>query len=750
MRGGAISISHKRKSLRLILLFVAATIVFSGTLFWFQRQLEQDLDNLTNQTLSEVINQQTSTFRAEIDGEFELLQTLSRLAAFVPEKDFYAMCNLLNTGARDMLFSSFAIADSDGISTYSNGEVQDVSDTQYFAEAMAGRPAFSEPYRCERAGDYVVTLAVPIYRDGMVANVLHGSHTRENLSKLFTVDSFNGKGYAYIVNQSGDLIVQRGNDFSLIGGNNSFDILSNSVFSDGGSFENVKATMASGGSGSVKYNYNGNVRIARFEPLGINGWYVLSVVPSEAITALEGEFAGNTYVLIIIIIAVFVALLWHMVSLQRKHIKALSQIAYVDPLTGAANRKKFIHVAKELLCEDTQPYAFVILDVNQFKILNDTLGYNNGDALLKLVAEVLKAELSEGEIFGRCESDEYYILLKYVDNELLKKRLNAIIMQIEFVFSARVNDDYNLVMCAGVYIADRAEDINSISDRARHARKLAKGSQESRIAFYSEEIRDRFLTEKVIENKMRAALDNSDFLLYLQPKIRLCDEKLFGAEALVRWNDGDSGVIYPDAFIPVFEKNGFITRLDMYMLRKTCQALRGWIDDNITPVPVSINFSRLHLNNKNFVDDIALIVEEYDIPPHLIEIELTESTMFDNEEVLIEVLEQLHEHGFTLSMDDFGSGYSSLGLLKNLPVDVIKLDRTFFTEYSNFERAKTVISSMLSMARKLGIQTVAEGVETKENIDLLRELGCDIVQGYYYAKPMAEELLKEQMISGAI
>ncbi|MEG2924544.1 MAG: EAL domain-containing protein, partial [Oscillospiraceae bacterium] len=185
-----------------------------------------------------------------------------------------------------------------------------------------------------------------------------------------------------------------------------------------------------------------------------------------------------------------------------------------------------------------------------------------------------------------------------------------------------------------------------------------------------------------------------------------------------------------------------VIKLDFYMLEAACRCIRNWIDTGLSPIPISVNFSRLHLQDEHFVEKLSEIVNKYAISPSLIEVELTESTVLNNEGVLIDVISQLHSYGFSLSIDDFGSGYSSLGLLKNLAVDIIKLDRTFFAQYSDLRRAKIVIHSMISMAKQLGIYTVAEGVETKENIALLDELGCDIVQGYYYARPMPSDKLQ--------
>ncbi|MEG0229030.1 MAG: EAL domain-containing protein, partial [Oscillospiraceae bacterium] len=204
----------------------------------------------------------------------------------------------------------------------------------------------------------------------------------------------------------------------------------------------------------------------------------------------------------------------------------------------------------------------------------------------------------------------------------------------------------------------------------------------------------------------------------------------------VRWQKPDGILVSPSEFIPIFENNGFITKLDMYMFEQVCKIIKGWIDLNLPVIHISVNFSRNHLLNYNFINELIEISEKYHVPRKYIEIELTETVIFENEELIEAVLHKIHSAGFTFSMDDFGTGYSSLGLLKNLPVDVIKIDRSFFTNSKYIARANYVVESVMIMAKKLNIYTVAEGIEEIEQIDFLKKIGCDIVQGFYYAKPM--------------
>ncbi len=260
------------------------------------------------------------------------------------------------------------------------------------------------------------------------------------------------------------------------------------------------------------------------------------------------------------------------------------------------------------------------------------------------------------------------------------------------------------------------------------------------IKVISQSVREVGSEDKNISKKMEYALKNNEFKLYLQPKYNIKTSRIIGAEALVRWQEKNGNIISPCDFIPLFELNGFIEKLDFYMLESACKQIRKWLDEGEKCIPISVNFSRIHMENEKIVEQIKKVVSGYGIPRKFIEIELTESTMINNERRMVNILNSLHESGFVLSMDDFGSGYSSLGLLKNLNVDIIKMDKSFLTNNTNEEKGNIVIESVIDLAKKLNIKTVAEGVETIEQVAFLECVNCEIAQGYYYSKPVPAEL----------
>lgn len=424
-----------------------------------------------------------------------------------------------------------------------------------------------------------------------------------------------------------------------------------------------------------------------------------------------------------------------------QHINQLEQLAYVDELTGSRTYSKFKEDARRILGEQINScHLLVKLDVDNFKLINQMYGYEKGDEILRCVAKAIEKTLrDENEIFSRMGNDEFIVMFTLGDRDEVSQTYEAFLKN----FHQLMSDDFAFKMNFphGRYIMEPGDkpDLMEMLERVNVAHKAAKLDKSSPFVVYDERMTKDALHQKEVENQMERALQNEEFIVYLQPKYYLDGERIGGAEALARWQNGNSGLFSPGAFIPVFERNGFITKLDFYILHKVCGILRDWLNQGLEPIVISVNFSRLHLNNLRFVADLCEVVDAFGVERKYIEVEITETVFYENIDTLAVLLEELHNAGFTMSMDDFGSGYSSLGVLQNLPVDVIKMDRSFFSNHWNLKRSKAVVGSIIGMASNLGIGFVAEGVEEKEHIDLLRELKCQMVQGFYYQKPMPVE-----------
>ncbi|HHS9431617.1 TPA: putative bifunctional diguanylate cyclase/phosphodiesterase, partial [Clostridioides difficile] len=415
----------------------------------------------------------------------------------------------------------------------------------------------------------------------------------------------------------------------------------------------------------------------------------------------------------------------------------LRKIAYTDPLTGADSIDKFKINSNKLFAKNNpEEYALFYIDVDKFKYINDMFGYDMGNDTLIHISNTIASELKEDEIFARVSADHFVLLIKYKTDDDIKTRLNNIYNKVQILSNPKINY-YKLILDCGIYKISKSDnDINTIMDRANTARKTIKGGHKNSFAFYDKEMHKKILKEKEIENSMVDALNNGEFIVYFQPKYSLSDYQIIGAEALVRWDNPQKGLIPPIEFIPVFERNGFIVNIDFYVFEEVCKKIREWMDEGQKVVPISVNLSRMHFVNSNFIEEFKLIVDKYKIPTRLIELELTETAVLDNIEGLLDTMNNLKEKGFVISMDDFGTGYSSLNLLKELPVDILKLDRAFFTEKDESNNEKIVISNVIKMAKELKMKVISEGVETISQVEFLKQIGCDMVQGYLFSKPM--------------
>lgn len=407
-----------------------------------------------------------------------------------------------------------------------------------------------------------------------------------------------------------------------------------------------------------------------------------------------------------------------------------------DSLTHLPNSKKFYKDAEALLRSDALgDYAIVMFDIERFKSINDIYGMSTGDDVLIHIARVLKDSFGYEGNYARMHSDLFAYMTKYeTKGDIIKQieKLRKKISQNAFIFDINIS--------FGIYlIQDRHVPVNLMCDRAMMAVKTIKGDVLKFCAFFDEQYRADMLKANEIERDMQESLRRGDFKMYLQPKYRLSDGALVGAEALCRWLHPSKGLIPPMDFIPLFERNGFIMKLDEYMWEQACRTLRGWIDAGQEPIPISVNISRYHIKHNDLEAAFTRLIAKYNISPSMLTLELTESLFLDNPEVLNRVMAGLQRLGFKLEVDDFGAGFSSLNMIRNITVDTIKIDKDFLDNEIATEKGKIVVNHTIDMAKDLNLQVIAEGVETKEHVDFLKSSRCDVAQGYYFAKPMPLE-----------
>lgn len=420
--------------------------------------------------------------------------------------------------------------------------------------------------------------------------------------------------------------------------------------------------------------------------------------------------------------------------------KRIAEASYRDIVTGYGNFEKFKVDAQDILNNNPDTdYAMLYFNVKNFKYINETYGHNVGDLTLKTIANVLSKYMRAREAFARVIGDTYIMLTHCKDKNGLIERFNNIRNEVHDACRT-IQDRFIVDFTTGVLIIDdtmHSYSINRLIDRAMMAGKSINASTGSTFAFYDDECHKRLLDEAQMENSMYGALENNEFCAYVQPKYDIATNTLLGGELLVRWISPSKGFLEPSAFIPSFEKNGFIYQIDCFMLEEACKSLRRYLDSDTYVLPFSVNLSRVTLAHPDFLKRVQDIVEKYYIPYHYIELEITESIFSENYEQMINVLKALKSMHFVINMDDFGAGYSSLTLLRDLPVDVIKLDHDFLSRSAaNDAKSVAILKSIIDMAHALDIRIVSEGIETDKQLDMLKSIHCEVGQGFLFAKPM--------------
>lgn len=409
-------------------------------------------------------------------------------------------------------------------------------------------------------------------------------------------------------------------------------------------------------------------------------------------------------------------------------------------LKGIGKRRRFRRNVNNLLFSSTKNVGFIQFDIRKFKIVNDLYGEKFGDKVLDFIINQLKECCTENQFFINLRSDVFMVVTEYEHEDELVDFIHQLDGRIKNFKNVKLQVVY------GIYkVEDREMELRQMEDRSAMARKAAKNNILTNILFYNEQFKDSLYNRKFIEENMQAAISERQFQMYLQPKYSITKNEIIGAEALVRWNHPERGMIFPDQFIPIIEENGFIKKVDYYIWEEACRFIRRCEDAGILACPVSVNVSRIHLRDNECIQVLSDIIEKWGINKKLLELEITETA---NDQQISKKALQLKEEGFTLLMDDFGSGYSSLNILLETPFDVIKLDKKFMENMIVSGKGRLILEQVVLMANKLDLGLLAEGVETREQIEMLRNIGCDQVQGYYYARPMPEDdffaILKEQ------
>lgn len=446
-----------------------------------------------------------------------------------------------------------------------------------------------------------------------------------------------------------------------------------------------------------------------------------------------------------IISTVIIGILLALFYMKRRYQDHIYQLAYIDRETGLWNINKFEEEAGKTIRENNKnKYAVISFDVNRFSIINDRYSREVGDYIIIKISDTLKMVVQDTMVVARVKADHFIMLVPFME----QPEIVTLTQDINNKLSSYESNgtQIKLHMNFGVYLI---EDSNQVITRAIDFAETARrecGINMTHIAFYDDNMKQNLLREKDIEDAMESALERGEFTVFYQPKYDMKNNRVIGAEALIRWISPEKGFLSPDSFIPIFEKNGFVVEIDFFVLEEVCKLVNSYKERGLELFPISVNQSRVHLDQKDYIDRLKALVDKYHISPNAIELEITE-TVFDNYKNALEAVISMKSLGFSVSVDDFGSGYSSLNLLSSIPLDILKIDRDFLSTLQTSKKAQVILKKVVELAKELHMEVICEGVEKQEQIDFLLSVGCQYAQGYFFSKPVPLDEFEKKIIT---
>ncbi len=438
------------------------------------------------------------------------------------------------------------------------------------------------------------------------------------------------------------------------------------------------------------------------------------------------------------------------ISGQKDFENKISKLQYYDILTDIPNRKLFINTLENEVMQGMDrvvKHAVLFIDLDNFKEINDTLGHDYGDELLKNVAIALKDLIKQGDLVARVGGDEFFILMKNIENyEVISILCEKILHRLNSEIIIAGKQVYTSASIGITVFPDDGNDYNMLLKNADTAMYTAKYNGKAKYSFFNKNMSDIVVRRVEIEKGLRRALENNEFEIYYQPQVDIINNKIKGFEALLRWNNGELGRISPAEFIPVAEKSGLIIPMGDWVIRNAFLQNNLWKSKGYIYDTIAVNLSAVQLQNDKFEENLKRIIIETGVNTRFVELEITESILMKDLEKSIKLLMEIRDLGINIALDDFGTGYSSLSYLKQLPINTLKIDKSFIDNIVSNEREKAIVDGIIQLAQKIDLDVIAEGVETKDQIKLLQSIGCNQIQGYYFSKPLPADEIEEKFL----
>ena len=705
---------HKKK-LGISLLLLVSTILVIGLILFtvYTNKLRDIIDEEAKITLQTVSSQNIINLKNTISDKQELLKSLALNITSDKNFNIESIMKKLELYQEINSFYNMGIIDKKGICYTTFGEKLDLSKNDFFINAMSGISGISKSYLSEDKTVMLNIFTIPIFLEDEVEIILMSTYKSSDFSKLLNIPSFDGHGQSIVVDSNGNLISKPSNtEYSYL------DTIYKSTKETNNSF--------------IEFEYLDNEYLAYSEPVGINDWYLISYVPKQYVYYNLDIINNTVFLGSLLTYATIITFLFLLFNEYIKYEKKISSIVFIDELTNEKNYEYLKLYFKNMSEKEKKDKFLLVFDIDKFKNINIMYGSNVGDKLLKYIPKTFKQLFPHDEVF-KYQADIFIAVVNGVSQEEIINKITKIQLRIKKDIEKKLVVPMNLSF--GICSLQEFDDLHSIYNNALISKNEVKKKINKKFNFFNKDSKDKIIENHEIESKFIDSLKNNEFEVWYQPKYDMKTNKIFGAEALVRWREKDGNIISPAKFIPVFENNGQIIKLDEAIIELVFKDIYEMKKLGYDIKPISINLSRAHIENFKIVNTIKEFLVKYKIDPKIISFEITESILIEDNDLLNELIFQIHKIGCAVDIDDYGTGNSTLNSLSSSDFNTLKLDKSFIDNIGN-PKVDIIIKSTIKMANELNMQIIAEGVETQEQINFLIDNNCNIAQGYYFSKPL--------------
>lgn len=744
MRRKIIKFEHIKK-----FIIILIVLIISGyMIFKYIYNIKEESDIVVAKSLNSQMNQSNTYISKYLDRKIKILDNIGKLLKdkkFKSIEELRTYTSVLTDGNE---FQYISMIDSKGYLWMPDNKKIDVRDKEYYVGALMGRVVISSVVDEIKVDYDAISICVPIYDGDKVVGAMFAISDAKDLQKELTTNFNNNLGFCYIIDNKGYVVFRAENQYTDNEFINFYHYMAYNDVNLGNYVENIRTNVAAHNSGVINISNSSGNGYLGYDSISENSnWAIVSYISNDKILEYGKNVSIKSVQMITFIGAMLLFIFAYILKEEIHKKKETEKVYSIDSLTKINNIIGFSLASKKILKKyPHNSYIMILFDIQKFRYINHIYGYSYGDKILISIAKALNKKFNKEQTCARINADNFMILAKYYDE--FPKDFEKLLLEVLSVDKKNILSNYKI----GFYIIDNKKElIKLMIDKVSYAWKYIKNNPNKNVSFYTEILMNEIMEEEILESDMKKALINNEFQVYMQPKIDLKKGEICGAEALARWISPKMGFMFPDKFIPLFEKNGFIVELDFFILEVMLKKMKALTYDGINNFTVSVNQSRATICDPMYISRLTELINKYEVSPSLIELEVTESIFTVNCDDILKVIAIAKGMGFKISMDDFGSGYSSLNLLKEMPINELKLDRIFLNETSTSTRSKLIIKNIIEMAKALEIEVVCEGVETLEQVDFLKEIHCDMAQGYYFGKPMPmeqfEKILKDQTFS---